>query len=57
MDSTEQAAQLAEYADLLKLSLAGNLKEYELETADGERKIGRQVSLALNMGGESLLKQ
>ena len=43
MAPAEQRALLAEYTDLLRLSLAGNLRDYELVNAAGARLAGRQV--------------
>jgi len=39
----EQRTLLAEYTDLLRLSLAGNLRDYELVNAAGARLAGRRV--------------
>ena len=43
MDAQQQREQLLDYGDLLKLSLAGLLREFELETWQGARKKGRQI--------------
>lgn len=38
-----QRALLAEYTDLLRLSLAGNLRDYEVADATGRQRPGRAV--------------
>ncbi|KAK9836409.1 hypothetical protein WJX84_012438 [Apatococcus fuscideae] len=43
MNASAQAGLAAEYADLTRLSMAGNLKEYELETASGKRIKGQEL--------------
>lgn len=43
MNAAAQAGLAAEYADLTRLSMAGNLKEYELETASGKRIKGKDL--------------
>ena len=43
MRPEEQRALLAEYTDLLRLALAGNLREYELLDAQGQIVPGRRV--------------
>lgn len=43
MSEKQQEELLLEYGDLLKLSLAGLLKDFELETWTGERRLGRQI--------------
>ena len=43
MNAAAQAGLAAEYADLTRLSMAGNLKEYELETASGKRIRGKDL--------------
>lgn len=43
MKGQEQKELLLEYGDLVKYSLAGLLKDYELETWNGEVKKGKQM--------------
>ena len=43
MKPEEQRALLAEYTDLLRLALAGNLREYELLDAVGQVLPGRRL--------------
>ena len=43
MSSQQQKDLLLEYGDLLKLSMAGLLKDFELETSAGERQKGKQL--------------
>ena len=51
MDARQQREQLLDYGDLLKLSLAGLLREYELETWQGARKKGRQIFYGMQPAG------
>lgn len=43
MSSEQQTKLLLEYGDLLKISMAGLLKDFELETSDGKVKKGKQM--------------
>ena len=51
MDAQQQREQLLDYGDLLKLSLAGLLREFELETWQGARKKGRQIFYGMQSAG------
>lgn len=43
MNEKEQKELVLEYGDLLKVSLAGLLKDFQLETWTGESKSGKQM--------------
>lgn len=51
MPADQQRDLLLEYGDLLKLSLAGLLRDYELETFTGEVKRGSQMFYGPQIAG------
>lgn len=51
MDKQQQREVLLDNGDLLKLSLAGLLRDYEIQTWRGEAKLGKQMFYGPQIAG------